>query len=330
MTVWIAVAAAAVLGSRGLPAEAIGSEPAGGCSAPPAFASMQCTDEESGALIAAGWMLSLIRALAPAACVFCALLLGSESVASCPEPGASQQQLSFADRQRIFSLYIPPAAQAPSASSPLLVLLHGSFQRGDHILRMWIELADREGLILAAPQALDESAWHIRADGPAFIREVVEAIAARCAVDRRRTYLFGDSGGAVYALTLALIESEYFAAAAVHAGAWRAREDFAVVSYAKRKIPVSIFVGDIDELFSVRSVRQTERALRDAGHPVNVTIMKGHGHAYGRVAPKVNAAAWAFLQPVSLESDPRGSSQAVDQPAAGTASNAMVVRGTEP
>ena len=41
-------------------------------------------------------------------------------------------------------------------------------------------------------------------------------------INPRRVYLFGHSAGASFALHMSLMESQYFAAAAIHAGALRA------------------------------------------------------------------------------------------------------------
>jgi predicted esterase len=275
-------------------------------------------------------MLANSCRVARAVFLACSLLAGPLAAGSCLEPGISRERLTFDDRPRQYSLYVPTSVAATQGPLPLLVLLHGSGQAAENLLRFWTALADRERVLLVAPESADNDYWHMKVDGPTFIRGVVDTVASACPVDRRRTYLFGNSGGAVYGLTLALLESEYFAAAAVHAGAWRERAAFGAISYAKRKIPVSIFIGDLDEFFPLRSVRQTERALRDAGHPVSVTVLKGHTHWYRRVAPEVNDAAWKFLSAVSLASEPRASVRRGAQRDWGTTSKAMVVRGIGP
>ena len=58
-----------------------------------------------------------------------------------------------------------------------------------------------------------------RDDGPLFIRHVVEAVQTDYAVDRRAMYVFGHSAGAIFGISMGVLESEYFAAVAVHAGA---------------------------------------------------------------------------------------------------------------
>lgn len=49
------------------------------------------------------------------------------------------------------------------------------------------------------------------------------------------------------------------------------------------------------------AVRKTQSALEQAGHPVSVTVIPGHTHAYSKVAPAVNRSAWEFLKVNRLE-----------------------------
>jgi poly(3-hydroxybutyrate) depolymerase len=201
-------------------------------------------------------------------------------------------------RERTYTLHVP--ASASGTSAPVVVLLHGSGGRSREMVRLWTPLAEAEGIVLVAPSSLEEDAWQLQADGPQLFHDILDDVAARHAIDRRRVYLFGHSGGGVYALTLGLMQSEYFAAVAVHGGAWRDPESFAALGLATRKIPVVLFIGDTDEFFSLRSARDTERALREAGHPTTLTVLRRHGHGYARVASRVNAAAWQRLEASAL------------------------------
>jgi poly(3-hydroxybutyrate) depolymerase len=207
---------------------------------------------------------------------------------------ASHESFEFAGLKRSYSLFAPQSAAASGA--PLLVLLHGSFGSGAAMISWWIPLAQEEGIVLAGPDAREREAWHLRADGPEFIRAVIDDVASKHSIDRSRIYLFGSSGGAVYSLTLSMLESQLFAATAIHAGAWRAPNELRAVPYARRKIPVAIFVGDKDQYFPLFTVRKTQKALEQAGHRVSVTVIPGHSHAYQQVAAEVNRSAWEFLK----------------------------------
>lgn len=206
-------------------------------------------------------------------------------------------------RLRDYLLFVPGSI-APDTPAPVLLLLHGSYSTPFDVLSEWTDVAQRAGVILAAPKSIAVYGWHIHDDGPALLRDIVDDIATRRPIDRRRLYLFGHSGGAVHALTLGLLESRYFAAVAVHAGTFRERGSFKAIPLARRKIPVWITIGDRDQFFMMKDVTATEVALRDGGIPVVLTIIKGHAHSYIDVAPSVNRAAWAFLEPIELSQPP--------------------------
>jgi poly(3-hydroxybutyrate) depolymerase len=207
---------------------------------------------------------------------------------------ASKESFEFASIKRTYVLFAPPSAAASPA--PLIVLLHGSHGSGNAMINWWTPLAEQEGIVLVAPDSREREAWYLRADSPEFIRAVIAQVAEKHSIDRGRIYLFGSSGGAVYALTLSMVESQLFAATAVHAGAWRTPHEFGAVPYAQRKIPIAIFIGNKDEYFPMFAVRKTQAALEEAGHPVSVTVIRGHRHPYSEVAEKVNRSAWEFMK----------------------------------
>ena len=215
----------------------------------------------------------------------------------------SKMTVRSGHRLRDYYLFVP-ASLAPDTPAPLLLLLHGSYSTPLDMLPQWVDVAQREGIILVAPKSFADYGWRIFDDSPALMRDVIDDVAARRPIDRRRLYLFGHSGGAVHALTLAMLESQYFAAVAIHAGAWRQRESFNAIPAAKRKIPVWIALGDQDQYFRIADAQATEAALRAAGFPVTLRIIRHHDHSYEAVAPEVNRAAWEFLAAARLDETP--------------------------
>jgi poly(3-hydroxybutyrate) depolymerase len=232
----------------------------------------------------------------------CFALLLLPAAPSRADEKVTKESLESRGDKRTYYLFAPASAKE---SAPLLVLLHGSGQSGLTMLESWKDLAGREGLVLAAPDSGDPKGWRIPSDGPEFIHDLVEALKRRHPVNPRRVYLFGHSAGAVFALGLSMMESEYFAAAAVHAGAWRRPSDSGVIRYATRKTPLAIFVGDEDEFFPLDAVRATESALRGGGFEVEVKILNGRTHSYAEAAPDVNRAAWRFLKRHELTGEPK-------------------------
>jgi len=238
--------------------------------------------------------------------IFRGLALAFLMVTAAPVRAAApaKQTLSFEGHDRTYHLYVPGGES--TAPHPLLVLLHGSGGNGLFMIQRWQDEAAREGIVLLAPDSLHtDIGWDIHNDGPDYIHAAIQAVAADHAIDFHRLYVFGQSGGAVYALNLAMLESEYFAAAAYHAGGWRKLAEYKFADYAKRKIPVAAYVGDKDEYFSVESVQDTERVLTQHGIPAELHLLPGGIHAYSEVPKDFHDTVWNFLKPNALIDIPK-------------------------
>ncbi|HZF12328.1 MAG TPA: PHB depolymerase family esterase [Thermoanaerobaculia bacterium] len=217
--------------------------------------------------------------------------------------GITKEILRSGGQDRAYYLFVPKSI-SPSATAPLIVLLHGSGRNGASLVEPWKDLARKEGFIIVGPDALSSQGWKIPEDGPDFLHELVEALKTKYPINARRVYLFGHSAGAVQALYLSLLESEYFAATAVHAGSLRG-EDTAFIDQAKRKIPISIYVGTNDQLFPLAVVRSTRDALNTRGFTAELTEIKGHTHFYYDRAGEINHSAWEFLKKHELAGEPK-------------------------
>jgi poly(3-hydroxybutyrate) depolymerase len=183
---------------------------------------------------------------------------------------------------------------------PVMVLLHGSGRNGQVMADAWKDLADKEHFILVAPDALNSAGWSTDVDPPAFFHAVVEQVGGQHAIDRGRVYLFGHSAGAVFSLVLALIDSEYYAAAAVHAGALQP-DEYNLFQNATRKMPVTIWVGDRDPNFPLDLVNATKREFDRNGFPLEVSVIHNHDHNYYVISDDVNRKAWEFLKTSHLD-----------------------------
>jgi len=214
----------------------------------------------------------------------------------------TKQTIEFLGKKRAYYLYVPDNV-APNA--PLIVTLHGSGRDGRSLVEKWKDLADQEGFIVAGPNANNPAEWSSIDDSADFLRDIVEQLKGQYSIDPKRVFLFGHSAGAVYALNLSMSQSEYFAATAIHAGSWRSAEELDYVQLAKRKTPIAIFVGDVDQYFPLESVKKTEERLNSNQFPVQVTVMNGHDHWYYDLAPEINRNAWAFLKQYSLTAEPK-------------------------
>lgn len=246
--------------------------------------------------------------------VVLAFLAVTVSALAAPNAEVRKETLQSGGKTRSYWLFIPDATAGPDAKAaprPLVVLLHGSGGNGENLARPWSDLARKEHIVLAAPDSSDSTHWGT-ADGPRFLRDVVDAVRAKTAVDGRRVYLFGYSAGAIFSLLMGAYESEYFAAVAVQAGALHP-DDFGALDWAKRKIPYAIWIGDQDAFFPIAAVRATRDALKSRGFPVAYQEMPGHTHDYYKMAPEVNRDAWKFLSAQALAADPKYSAYGESQ-----------------
>lgn len=208
-------------------------------------------------------------------------------------------EFEFAGHQRIMYLVVPEKNEP----MPVVVLLHGSGRNGEIMAQAWKDIAGREGFIVAAPDAFDSQSWNSLMDPPEFFRSIVDQLKEIHAIDESRIYLFGHSAGAAYALFLAVVDFDLFAATAIHAGALQTDPE-GLFDQSGRKMPVAIWVGDHDAYFPVDTVEETRRLLANNGFPVRLTLIPHHDHNYYAIADEMNAKAWAFLKAKRLETAP--------------------------
>jgi poly(3-hydroxybutyrate) depolymerase len=230
-----------------------------------------------------------------------AIALGCAAVAAA---GDKIEKRSFPSEgeSRTYYLFVPDSAKEKPA--PLIVMLHGSGRDGRILLEHWQSLAKKEGIILAGPDATHREGWNMAKDGPVLVRDVVDDVKGKYAIDPKRVYLFGHSAGAIHALDIGVLEPEYFAAVAVHAGAMEP-EMAPYLHRAARKIPIAIWVGTNDRFFPLEPVRATRDALNKEGFNAQLTEIKGHTHDYYGRSGEINKAVWAFLQDKQLDFPPQ-------------------------
>jgi poly(3-hydroxybutyrate) depolymerase len=212
----------------------------------------------------------------------------------------TKQSITSGGRNRTCYTFVPEGA----GPMPLIVVLHGSGRDGMTVMSQWQPLAKKEGIVLAAPDSLVRESWSIAQDGPAFLRDVVESLRADGKIDGRRMYLFGHSAGGHHGIDLALLESEYLAAVAVHAGSLTHDPDL-MTAQAERKIPIAMWNGTDDRIVPLPAVRQSRDFLAGKGFDVKLTEMPRHTHDYYGRAAEINKAAWDFLKAHRLEADPK-------------------------
>ncbi len=233
--------------------------------------------------------------------VFIALIF--TAAIQCLAQKASKESLRFQDKVRTYYLYVPETV-VKEKPAPLIVMLHGSGRIGSSLVDKWKDLAKKEGIVIVGPDSSTSSGWLIPEDAPDFLYDMVEILKGKYPIDSRRIYIFGHSAGGVLALYVGLLESEYFAAVAVHAGAMRP-DDGPLIERSKRKTPLSIFIGTNDRFFPLSDVRGTRDMLNARGFTVEFNEMNGHTHDYYGRSGEINQKAWSFLSKHRLESEPK-------------------------
>lgn len=145
------------------------------------------------------------------------------------EPGDHRGELLHQGRFRELLLHVPAAA-LEGQPLPLLVALHGGGGSAGSMGRTtgFDALADRGHFLVVYPEGLD-GYWNDGREGPpaaepaaprpevddvGFLRAVVDAVAARLPVDRRRVYATGVSNGGGMCYRLGVEAADVFAAVA--------------------------------------------------------------------------------------------------------------------
>jgi poly(hydroxyalkanoate) depolymerase family esterase len=155
------------------------------------------------------------------------LLAASNAVAAGGDPG---KWIAGQHGEREYKLYIP--ASHANRPAPLVVMLHGCMQSPEAFAestRMNSHAEGGEFLVLYPAQKLSANPtrcwnWFVpnnqtRGSGePAEIVGMIEQIAAKYPVDRKRVYVAGLSAGASMSAILAACYPDVFAAAAIHSG----------------------------------------------------------------------------------------------------------------
>jgi poly(3-hydroxybutyrate) depolymerase len=190
-----------------------------------------------------------------------------------------------------YLLFVPPGQS--STPLPTVLLLHGAGDQAEHFIRAWESFAREKKIILIAPQLPRDLKFE--PDAPKVYRCLIEDAGKVANLDSHRLYLFGHSMGGYLAYDGALLDSEYFAAAAIHA--MGIDDDYvAIIGHATRKIPIAIYMGTKDQMVSLTQVRKTEALLRKSGFPLHYQEMPEHDHNYYDLADVINRDAWHFLE----------------------------------
>ncbi len=180
------------------------------------------------------------------------------------------------------SLYVPETWDGHTAM-PLVVALHGGHGHGRDFLWSWLREARSRGVLVLAPTSRDRT-WSIMgredvdADG---LREMVEFVASRYAVDRGRVLLTGMSDGATYALLCGLREGMPFTHLAPACGVLHPLLLGGGIERARDR-PIYMVHGKLDWMFPVQTAQLARDALLAVGARLVYREIEDLSHTYPR------------------------------------------------
>lgn len=181
------------------------------------------------------------------------LILGLLSFSSQAQimQGFSEQTLRSDGAERSYMLYVPENASPEGA--PLVFSFHGSGGVPQQQVNIsgFDQLSDQYGFISVFPagaftNSVTARSWNANIDAGVddvqFVRDIIEDVASKVTIDRKRIYASGFSGGARMSSRLACELSDVLAAAAPVDGL-----QYPDGCILKRHIPVLSFHGKADQ-----------------------------------------------------------------------------------
>ena len=197
------------------------------------------------------------------------------------EVKAPKLGFSGTDSTRTYNSFGPTEGE----KRPVVVLLHGAGRNGRAMLDMWQDIAQKENLILLAPNAGSTGDWSLL-DHAIFVSEtMIEDAKRHYPIDPDKIFLSGHSNGGKFAVRLTNLGIGSWAATHVHAATvWQT-----TVIPAKKPSPIQIHIGENDQVFPVNEVKNMAKALACAGHDLEFNLIPIHDHWFYDIGPKISA-----------------------------------------
>lgn len=213
-----------------------------------------------------------------------------------------------------------------SAPAPLLVLLHGDEGSPTKIVGAWKKAAADAHVVLFAPrcpvsEGCRGSYWQWNGD-PSWLLHQVELVEAAHAIDPRRRYLAGWSGGTTYATFHFRSWFPTFAAVSLAGGGAPPASSECFARAGGACAPVHYLQGDKNPLFSLAQGARTY--IEGCGHEVAWELHAGADHAgewraYERETGAILAWLLAHPEGCAAPIDPSAPPSSATDPAASAA-----------
>lgn len=243
---------------------------------------------------------SALGVLAVIGCGGMGIQTGPNTGSSAPmaTPGAvTQQNFPFGEGVTYPYLVFTPTAWTAQKRMPVLLLIHGAGGNGADMMSLWQSFADQQGIILVAPTFPLDAQWETTV--PQLFPALMDRVKQSLNFDAKRVYVFGYSAGSYSTFDAATLTSTYFAAAGVFAGIITPDYDY-IVTAAKRKTPIAIYIGDRDEYFTFDQTRRTRDLLLTNGFPVHYVEIPNQDHNYPAISAYVDSDVWSYMSQFSL------------------------------
>jgi polyhydroxybutyrate depolymerase len=162
-------------------------------------------------------------------------------------PGRTTANMQFGGQNRDYVVYAPPDYTG-TEPLPVLFLLHGGASTASNAEMQsdMQTIADANGFIYIAPNAIG-SAWVTTSDSDElFFREILSVVGDQGCIDRRRVYSTGCSMGGAMSFWLACNAADVFAAVAPLCGT--SMFDLVTECMPQRPISVMHTIGAQDTL----------------------------------------------------------------------------------
>jgi predicted esterase len=193
-----------------------------------------------------------------------------------------------ADPSQSYALYLP-TAYSPERTWPLLMAFHPG-ANGRAMVEKFRAAAEQYGYIVAGSNNSRNGSWAVSASA---VKAMSADVGARFAIDPKRLYLTGMSGGARVALQVALATPGVAGVIASSAGF--------PDNHARTSVPFAIFGTAGTEDFNHLEMRMLDRRLKS---PHRLALFEG-GHTLPPDGVAVEAVAWMELQAMTSGRRPR-------------------------
>lgn len=138
--------------------------------------------------------------------------------------GENIESIKLGDKTRTFLLYVPEGYDGKT-NLPLVFLFHGTGMTFKGVMEItdFGKVADKKTFIIAAPQGIYQKSWNADVspygvNDVEFVKALIREISSKVAIDKKRIYATGYSGGARMSSRLGCAFSNVIAAIGAVAG----------------------------------------------------------------------------------------------------------------